>query len=332
MATAEYYLRQEIGLKKDVDTYYRSLIGGYSSAYARTGKRTFLWLADTARTSRTVLWRPLIEELNRIRDEFRSRDLIWLTKTLYSFAVRQERVIAGIYELIAADLPERRSFLDRLSEFARRIRRIIAELFAQYPGVIFGHVIDKETRAPLVGAKLTINGFTIVVLDAIAGRYIFENFPGSYTITAEMEGYIPQTIKVALAPAGRIEVNFELEKLIKLEITIILRAKTPTEPHYYTISAKNMDELRDALEKAKESFRRRFGEVDTHDPAVADAWRAKGKEVVEKTDKAGRKFWVWKRWSDRKWSEVEKTIRIEFLSDEDEKKYDEWIKAQEKIV
>jgi hypothetical protein len=148
-------------------------------------------------------------------------------------------------------------------------------------------------------------------------------------MTAEMREYIPQERSIELLPMGKLEIIFELESA-KLEITIILRAKTPTVPHYYTISVKSLEELKEALERAKESFRRRFGEADTHDPSVAEEWMRKGREVVERTDKMGNRFWVWKRWSDRKWAEVEKTITVEFISSEDERRYDEWVEKMKK--
>lgn len=213
MATAEHYLDREIEIKRALEFYYRSLIGGYVSAYARTGREEFLRLSEVVKGERIRVILPYLAELARIKEEFRrTRNLIWLTKTLYAFAVRQERTIIGISGYIHRDFPERESFLLRLGWFRERIGYIIRRLWEQYPGTIFGMVVDRETRAPLVDAIVRINGREMAV-DA-AGRYVFEGFPGSYTMTASMTDYAEETRTVLLPPAGRIEVNFELEKIV----------------------------------------------------------------------------------------------------------------------
>jgi hypothetical protein len=215
VATAEYYLDREIEIKRALEIYYRSLIGGYASAYARTGREEFLRLSEVVRKERIRVILPYLAELARIREEFRrTGNLIWLTKTLYAFTIREARTIIGISGYIHRDFPERESFLLRLEWFRERIRYIVRKLWEQYPGTIFGVVVDKETRAPLVGAKIRINGYEITIQDAITGRYVFEGFPGRYTITVSMTNYVEETRTVLLPPAGRVEVNFELEKIV----------------------------------------------------------------------------------------------------------------------
>lgn len=95
----------------------------------------------------------------------------------------------------------------------------ILELVKKLPSVIFGTVIDAETRAPLVGATVEVDGIVQTVLDSIAGRYRIEDLPaGTYEVTASFEeqGYAEETETVDLPPNTEREVNFELSKKRKL--------------------------------------------------------------------------------------------------------------------
>ncbi|MEE9168083.1 MAG: TonB-dependent receptor [Candidatus Neomarinimicrobiota bacterium] len=67
--------------------------------------------------------------------------------------------------------------------------------FAGTTGKIVGKVVDAETREPLIGANVIVEGTTMGAATDWEGGYIILNVaPGSYTIRAEMIGY--QAIRV----------------------------------------------------------------------------------------------------------------------------------------
>jgi len=56
--------------------------------------------------------------------------------------------------------------------------------FAQY-GKISGKVVDKETKEPLIGASVVIQGTTLGAATDINGNYVILNVPaGVYTVVA----------------------------------------------------------------------------------------------------------------------------------------------------
>lgn len=83
--------------------------------------------------------------------------------------------------------------------------------FAQY-GKISGKVVDKETKEPLVGASVVIQGTTLGAATDINGNYVILNVPaGVYTVVASYVGYQSVTVSGVQVVAGLTrELNFEL--------------------------------------------------------------------------------------------------------------------------
>ncbi len=84
-------------------------------------------------------------------------------------------------------------------------------VFAQY-GKIAGKVIDKETREPLPGASVLIQGTTLGAATDANGNYVILNVPaGTYTVVASYVGYQTVTVSGVQVVAGLTrELNFEL--------------------------------------------------------------------------------------------------------------------------
>lgn len=66
--------------------------------------------------------------------------------------------------------------------------------YAQY-GKISGKIVDRETKEPLVGATVLLEGTTLGASSDINGNYVILNVPaGTYNIKASYVGYHPLTI------------------------------------------------------------------------------------------------------------------------------------------
>jgi len=84
-------------------------------------------------------------------------------------------------------------------------------VFAQY-GKIAGKVVDKETKEPLPGASVIIQGTTLGAATDASGNYVILNVPaGTYTVVASYVGYQTVTVSGVQVVAGLTrELNFEL--------------------------------------------------------------------------------------------------------------------------
>ncbi|CUU03789.1 Carboxypeptidase regulatory-like domain-containing protein, partial [Candidatus Kryptobacter tengchongensis] len=84
-------------------------------------------------------------------------------------------------------------------------------IFAQY-GKIAGKVVDKETKEPLPGASIVIQGTTLGAAADVNGNYVILNVPaGVYTVVASYVGYQTVTVSGVQVIAGLTrELNFEL--------------------------------------------------------------------------------------------------------------------------
>jgi PAS domain-containing protein len=233
MPRADYYLDREISLKEEIELYYRALIGAYTRWAKYYEKiqprraRRYRIVVELVRRERREIILSQLGEVRGIKEEFKRRNLIWLTKVLYNFAVRQEKTIIGISGYLERDLPEFKTFLERLRRFRRRIRHIVEKLGEQYPGLIYGWVRDKETKEPLIGAEVRIDRHRIIVNHR--GVYSFETFPGKYRIRVSFENYETQEKEVELHPFEELEVNFELEKIIWIKFVHVLAIATRDE-------------------------------------------------------------------------------------------------------
>lgn len=83
--------------------------------------------------------------------------------------------------------------------------------YAQY-GKISGKVVDRETKEPLVGATIVLQGTALGASTDIDGRYVILNVPaGTYSVKASYVGYHPLTIEGVSVLAGLTrDLNIEL--------------------------------------------------------------------------------------------------------------------------
>ena len=102
---------------------------------------------------------------------------------------------------------------------------ITTNLIAQNSGKIVGTVIDKETRNPLPGANVIIDGTTLGAATDLEGKFIIMRIPpGKYTLRVIFIGYQKTTLQnVEVLTDLTTTANFELttEILAGEEVTII---------------------------------------------------------------------------------------------------------------
>ena len=97
----------------------------------------------------------------------------------------------------------------------RGVTRLDFEVVAKLTGRLSGTVIDRETRLPLTGARLTAFDGPTTLTDT-DGRYALDlqlhanNQPRFYTYKAEATGYWPQELSATVDPAAPQERNYEL--------------------------------------------------------------------------------------------------------------------------
>jgi len=115
----------------------------------------------------------------------------------------------------------------------------------------------------------------------------------------------------------------------RLRITINLRAKTPNFDHFFTLDAKTLDELREQIEKAYDTYFKRFAYIDIkRTTKTEDEWRALGRDIIKKV-KAGKEIVLVQRWDDRKIQEVKARLEIHFTAPDDQKQFNRFVKRDE---
>lgn len=113
---------------------------------------------------------------------------------------------------------------------------IIATLFFLFASVTFaqtgvgklsGVIIDTDTKEPLIGANLLIEGSNMGAATDINGEYFILNItPGTYTIRASYVGYAPKTIENVRVVAGiTYELNIDLSTDFTLEDIVVIDRK-----------------------------------------------------------------------------------------------------------
>ncbi len=98
--------------------------------------------------------------------------------------------------------------------------------YAQNTVSITGRAIDAQTREPLLGVNILLEGTNQGATTDIDGRYEIEEVaPGSYNITASYIGYSSNTrSNVIVQSKGNDDINFELSPTdLELE-TVDVRA------------------------------------------------------------------------------------------------------------
>ncbi|MCS7258586.1 MAG: TonB-dependent receptor [candidate division WOR-3 bacterium] len=101
-------------------------------------------------------------------------------------------------------------------------------LYAGVTGRIIGRVIDVDTREPLVGVNVVVEGTELGAATDADGKYLITNVPaGRYNITASYIGYQPQTVKnVIVIPDQTVTVDFKLKStVIEIDKPVIIEAQ-----------------------------------------------------------------------------------------------------------
>src|SRR3989442_8513097 len=76
-----------------------------------------------------------------------------------------------------------------------------AGVVAAQQGTITGQVTDQSSRQPLVGARVTVVGTSLVTASRAEGRYVIPNVPpGQVTVRATFIGYAAGSQSVTVAP------------------------------------------------------------------------------------------------------------------------------------
>jgi len=105
---------------------------------------------------------------------------------------------------------------------------ITTNLFAQNSGKIVGTVVDKDTRTPLPGANVIIDGTSLGAASDLEGRFIIMRIPpGRYTLKAIFIGYqttILQNVEVLTDLTTTANFALTTEILAGEEVTIIAEA------------------------------------------------------------------------------------------------------------
>ncbi len=102
-------------------------------------------------------------------------------------------------------------------------------VFAQVSGRIEGRVVDAETRAPLVGANVVIEGTTLGAAADAKGKYVVTAVPaGEYKLVVFMMGYKSGAKKVEVHAGATAIVDFELrESVLELGTIVVTGTRTP---------------------------------------------------------------------------------------------------------
>ncbi|MBL7075823.1 TonB-dependent receptor, partial [candidate division KSB1 bacterium] len=101
--------------------------------------------------------------------------------------------------------------------------------FAGVTGKIQGEVIDVETKEPLVGANVVIEGTTLGAATGTDGSYVIATVPaGKYRLIALMMGYKSRVEKVDIRTGATVTVDFELrESVLELGGIVVTGTRTP---------------------------------------------------------------------------------------------------------
>lgn len=99
--------------------------------------------------------------------------------------------------------------------------------FAENKGEIEGYVKDHQTKTPLRGANIIIEGTQIRTITDAYGYFRLTNLPsGAYKITAQLISYQSMSKKVSIEGDSRIKLLFLLDFFIaseEIEVTAILK-------------------------------------------------------------------------------------------------------------
>jgi outer membrane receptor protein involved in Fe transport len=105
-------------------------------------------------------------------------------------------------------------------------------VFAQTTGKISGRVIDKESKEPLIGVNIMLDGTSIGSSTDIDGRYLIMNVPvGTYNMIVRIVGYREVTVKnlkvmVGFSTEQNVDMSSEAVELKE----VVISAERPIIP------------------------------------------------------------------------------------------------------
>jgi hypothetical protein len=100
--------------------------------------------------------------------------------------------------------------------------------FAAGSGSIKGHVFDKSTGEPLIGANIIVQNTSLGVAADVDGAYNLRYVPvGEWTLKVTYMGYKPMTLQVTITEDGLLEKDFKLEpqSLLGEEVVVTAQAR-----------------------------------------------------------------------------------------------------------
>lgn len=119
----------------------------------------------------------------------------------------------------------------------------IFNLLFAHEGDLIGYVIDKETRAPLVGVNVLVEGTDFGAATDESGKYEIENIPaGTYNLEFQMIGYeVVTKLQVPVNPdrTNRMDIQMSPSDIEGEEV--VVTGKTFTKPLDATVSDMNLD-------------------------------------------------------------------------------------------
>ena len=97
---------------------------------------------------------------------------------------------------------------------------------------INGHVIDKKTKEPLIGATVLLESTKQAVKTDINGEFHYKNLkPGIYNLTVTFVSYSTQKVKVTMGAGNPIDITIEMDDAgLELKgVEVVARRRTDTE-------------------------------------------------------------------------------------------------------
>ena len=106
---------------------------------------------------------------------------------------------------------------------------------------IRGVVLDKETKEPLIGATVQINGTTTGAITDVDGKFELGGLRnGTYQLVISYISYRTQTVEITVKDMAEISVEMETDAQVLNEVTIVATVKRDTENALITQQRKSL--------------------------------------------------------------------------------------------
>ncbi len=133
--------------------------------------------------------------------------------------------------------------------FVLLLAGVVGTAWAGTKGKIAGKVVDAQTKSPLPGVNVIIEGTTMGAATNLKGEYFILNIPpGTYTVRAEMIGYIPVRKKqVRVGIDQTTIVNFELNSTViqaAHAVTVVAQRPAVQKDMTYSMAAVSSDQIK----------------------------------------------------------------------------------------